>query len=549
MPDLEKIEKGGRIVSLEEQRAKHAVADLETCKHLKKAFQRAKRRRDPWLSIFQETYDFVFPYRDGFFTNANTEGLRKTNYIYDQTAVVAVPRFASRIQHGLFPPQADAFSFLPGVDIPEGRRSVQMQGELDQISDAMHEALRNSNFETELHEGAQDLAVGTLTLLVEPGMYPGDVKFTAVPINQLYILPGGRDQVGGWFYEKPMTLAEVKETWPRGRMSPQMEQALRSNPDTKTKIYQVTLTDTESFTPKYEYFLWASDYDCLLARHTYEGEGSCPWITARWSKTAIEVWGRGPLLQVLPSVKTCNLVVQMVLENAEMAIAGLYAYDDDGVFNPENVRVEPGTFIPRSPGSKIEPLGSPARFDVSSLVLNDERMNIKKGLFVDELEAEGKTPRSAEEISQRMADMARNMGSVSGRLRNELMLPLVQRLSYIFRKQGVIELPRIDGKEIKLIPLSPLLRIQDQADISNFIQYTQVLNGTMGPGFSQVALKPAETLDWLTRKFGMPVSLIEGKTKIAEKIAAIAGAAVETGTAPELMKTAVQGGLKTNNVG
>ena len=539
------------VYSIEEERraaGRRDADDKETHKKLSKDKNRAKRRRDPWLSVFQEVYDYVFPYREGFY--ADTEGSRKTNFIYDQTAVVSVPRFASRIQHGLFPPQADAFVFLPGVDVPEAQRTVAIQGELDMISTAMHEGLRNSNFETELHEGAQDLAVGTLTLLVEPGTFPGDLKFTAVPINHLYILPGGDDQVGGWFYERNLTYHEVKESWPKARVNAAMAQAMRSNPDAKTKVYQVTLCDYDSkFEKKYEYYLWSEDHGCIMERYTYTGEGSCPWITARWSKTAMEVWGRGPLLQVLPSVKTCNLVVQMVLENAEMAIAGMYAYDDDGVFNPDNIRVEPGMFVPRSPGSKIEPLSSPARFDVSTLVLQDERMNIKKGLFVDELDAEGLTPRSAEEISQRMADMARNMGSVSGRLRNELMLPLIKRIAHIYRKQGLIEMPRIDGKAVRLVPLSPLLRIQDQADISNFIQYTQVLNGTMGPGYSQIALKPAVTLDWLTRKFGIPAELIESQGTINTKIAAIGQAAVETGTTPELMKTAVEGGLKTSPSG
>jgi hypothetical protein len=537
------------VVPLAPTADRQAEASERQChKMLAETKIRAKRRRDPWLSIFQEVYDYSFPYRQGFYED--TEGSRKTNFIYDQTAVVSVPRFASRIQHGLFPPQADAFVFLPGVDVPEADRSVDMQGELDKISNAMHEGLRNSNFESELHEGAQDLAVGTLTLLVEPGTWPGDLRFTAVPINHLYILPGADDMVGGWFYEHRKSYAEIAATWPRAKHNAAMAQAMRNNPDAKTRVYQVTLTRRgEGFEKEYDYYLWAEEHGCVMAQYTYRGEGSCPWITARWSKTAMEVWGRGPLLQVLPSVKTCNLVVQMVLENAEMAIAGLYAYDDDGVFNPENVRVEPGTFIPRMPGSKVEPLSSPSRFDVSSLVLNDERMNIKKGLFVDELDAEGKTPRSAEEISQRMADMARNMGSVSGRLRTELMLALVRRIAYIYRKQGLIDMPEIDGKAIRLVPLSPLLRIQDQAEISNFIQYTQVLNGTMGPGYSQIALKPAETLDWLTRKFGIPAHLIDSQGSIKQKMAEIAQGAAATGNTPELMKTAVEGGLKTSPMG
>ena len=54
------------------------------------------------------------------------------------------------------------------------------------------------------------------------------------------------------------------------------------------------------------------------------------WITTRWSKSGFEVWGRGPV-PTMPAIKTLNLTVQLILENAEMAIAGSYVYDDDGV--------------------------------------------------------------------------------------------------------------------------------------------------------------------------------------------------------------------------
>ena len=108
--------RSGSVISLADEKGRRDLADKTTHLSLAKAKLRAKRRRDPWLSIFQEVYDYVFPYRDGFYSE-QTEGMRKTNFIYDQTAVVATPRVASRIQHGLFPPQADAFMFLPGTGL------------------------------------------------------------------------------------------------------------------------------------------------------------------------------------------------------------------------------------------------------------------------------------------------------------------------------------------------------------------------------------------------------------------------------------------------
>jgi hypothetical protein len=516
--------------------------DIECSVHLSKLKERARRRRLPWISIFQEVYDYVFPYRQGFFTDF--EGRRKTDYIYDQTAVVGTPRFASQIQHGLFPPQANAFVLGPGVDVPKAKQTRQLQGEFDAITEAFHAGLRSSNFETELNEAAQDLAIGTMTLLVEPGTFPGQLKFTSVPHNNLYILNGSSDRVGLWDYEQEITYAEVAENWPYSDPNAAMIQAFKNQPDGKVKIDQITVHNPANlFEEQYDYYLWCEAHRCVLDHRTYSGRGSCPWITARWSKTSLEVWGRGPLLQCLPSIKTVNLVVQMVLENAELAIAGVFAYDDDGVFNPDNIRIEPGTFVPRAVGSKIDPLQSPARFDISTLVLNDERMNIKKALFIDELDSEGLTPKSAEEISQRMADKARNMGSVSGRLKNELLDPLVDRIRYIYLKQGLIEMPVIDGKTVKLVPLSPLLRIQDQAEISNFVQYVQTLNGTLGQGISTAALNQAKTINWLSTKFGIPSEINNTAAQILDILAKAGAAAAQTGTTPELMKTAVQTGL------
>ena len=43
------------------------------------------------------------------------------------------------------------------------------------------------------------------------------------------------------------------------------------------------------------------------------------------------------VLQTMPAIKTLTSQSDLFFENAEMAIAGSYVYDDDGVFNPDNI--------------------------------------------------------------------------------------------------------------------------------------------------------------------------------------------------------------------
>ena len=88
-----------------------------------------------------------------------------------------------------------------------------------------------------------------------------------------------------------------------------------------------------------------------LLQERYEGVGSCPIIAYRWSKASGEIYGRGPLINALAAIKTTNLTVELILENAQMSISGIYQMEDDGIINPDSINLVPGTVIPKSAGS------------------------------------------------------------------------------------------------------------------------------------------------------------------------------------------------------
>ena len=51
------------------------------------------------------------------------------------------------------------------------------------------------------------------------------------------------------------------------------------------------------------------------------------------------MYGRGPLINALSAIKTTNLTIELILENAQMAISGIYQMDDDGVINPDTINL------------------------------------------------------------------------------------------------------------------------------------------------------------------------------------------------------------------
>jgi hypothetical protein len=75
----------------------------------------------------------------------------------------------------------------------------------------------------------------------------------------------------------------------------------------------------------------------ILLEEEYSGDGSNPYLVFRWNKASGEVYGRGPVFNAMGAIKTCNLTIELILQNAQMSVSGVYTYEDDGVINPDNI--------------------------------------------------------------------------------------------------------------------------------------------------------------------------------------------------------------------
>jgi hypothetical protein len=224
----------------------------------------------------------------------------------------------------------------------------------------------------------------------------------------------------------------------------------------------------------------------------------------------------------LSAIKTTNLTIELILENAQMSISGIYQMEDDGVINPDTINLVPGTIIPKAMGSAgLQPIQAAGRFDVAQLVLNDMRLNIRKALFMDMLADPNKTPATATEVAERMADLSRRMGSSFGRLQAELVQPVLQRVIYILKKQGRIEVPTVNGREVKVRSVSPLAQAQANEDISSVARFLELVGGAFGPEMMQMLVDSEQTAIFLSKKFGVPESLIRDEEQ-RRQIAAIA---------------------------
>ena len=119
-----------------------------------------------------------------------------------------------------------------------------------------------------------------------------------------------------------------------------------------------------------------------------------------------------------------------------------------------------------------------------------------------------RTPASATEIAERMADLSRRIGSAFGKLQAEMVQPILQRVVFILKKQGRIELPTLNGNQVKIRSVSPLAQSQANADITAIARWLELIQTQFGPQVTNLLINAEETAAHLAKKYGVPDSLI-----------------------------------------
>jgi predicted DNA-binding protein len=104
-------------------------------------------------------------------------------------------------------------------------------------------------------------------------------------------------------------------------------------------------------------------------------------------------------------------------------------------------------------------------------VINDLQQNIKRILLDESLPPDNMSARSATEVVERMKELSQNLGSAFGRLINETMIPLVEKILQVMDDRGLIDMPlRVNGLEVRVMPTSPLAMSQNMEEIQNIMQ-------------------------------------------------------------------------------
>lgn len=469
-----------------------------------KRHDKALTKKEDFRNLYEECYEFALPQRnlyDGYY-EGKVGGQKKMNRVFDSTAINSTQRFANRMQSGIFPPQRKWCRLEPGPDIPEDRKE-EAQAALDIYSDKLFASLKQSNFDIAIGEFLLDLSVGTAVMMVQPGDDVNPLNFIPVPQFLVSFEEGANGQVDNVYRRMRLKGESIMRQWPDAVIPEDLQKKIDQKPTEDLEFIEATVLDQKR--GDYCYHVIHKESKAELVYRRME---ESPWIVSRYAKVAGEIYGRGPLITALPDIKTLNKTLELLLKNASLAIAGVYTAADDGVLNPNTVKIIPGAIIPvaRNGGPQGESLKALPRagdFNVSQIIMNDLRMSIKRILLDESLPPDNMSARSATEVVERMKELSQNLGSAFGRLINETMIPLVTKILRVMDQRGLIDLPlKVNGLEIKVSAVAPLAMAQSMEDVQNVLQYAQIVQQA-GPE-AQMTLKTDAMMDFIAEKLGIP---------------------------------------------
>jgi len=157
-------------------------------------------------------------------------------------------------------------------------------------------------------------------------------------------------------------------------------------------------------------------------------------------------------------------------------------------------------------------------FNMRDVVLGDQRTNIKRAMFNDMLSDPNKTPATATEVAERMADLAHRTSAGFSRVYYEFIQRYMQRVLFLGVKRGDIKLPTKNGRALSFRSVSPLAQAQYGRDMQLLMQDFQTRAAMYGPQVAGSMYELTELDPWLQKRFGLDPKLYKGADKVIKEM-------------------------------
>ena len=444
-------------------------------KKIVRRLEQLKTLRLPHEQIWRDCLDHSFPMR-GSGLNGNSltaqQGMDIKSRIVDSTATDGGRILASALQAGMTPANARWFGLeVAGVS----DESVQW---LDKAAETLHQEIHNANFDAVGMECQLDMVgAGWFAQYIDVDRERGGLVFEGWPIAQCYVAASKAGSKIDTIYRAYSLTAEQSVAEFGSNVSAITAGRALTDPDEMVEF-------VHAIYPRTPYAVgakmavnmpWASCQvevqSCNLVRES--GYQEMPVIVPRWSLIPDTCYPVGPMFDALPDVRQLNELTRMDIAAADIAIAGMWIAEDDGVLNPRTIKVGARKVIVANSVDSMKPLTSGSNWQLADARIAQLQAAIRKLLMADQLQPQDGPAMTATEIHARVALLRQQLGPLFGRMQAEYLQGVIGRTFMLGFRAGIFGQPpqELANRSFTIKYISPLARAQKLEDVSAIDQF------------------------------------------------------------------------------
>ncbi len=492
-------------------------------------------------TIWQDVKDLTNPH-GGDYVEKASPGERRTEKVYDQTAVVARERFTA-IMEALLTPRNQEWHNLRASD-EALNEDAEVRDWFEQASGMLFK-LRSSpkaRFYGQMHEVYSSLGdTGNGCLFVDERP-TGGTRYRYTHIGQAWIETNFEDIVDTVYYEYELTAKAAVQKW--GDDAPKCARdALGDNPFEKHKYLHVVRpnenADPNSEDPREKRF---EAYDVCVMDETVIGDKGgfheLPYIWTRYTVSPAEMYGRGPAMLVLPDIQMLQEMEKTFIRAGHKVADPplLVAHDGKIGRGSKKIRLQPGgiNYGGVNPDGRpmIQPLQTGARLDLT-LEMMEQKRSLVREVFLNnlwEILVTDRVEMTATEVLERTKEKGQLLAPIIGRQQSELLGPLIERELNIAMRQNL--LPPLPGAlieakgEYEIEYESDATRMQETEEGAAFARLMQLIQPLV-EGDPSILRKfdPDAVVEHYGEKFGVSTEVMRTDDEMEELRAAEAQAA------------------------
>ena len=499
-------------------------------------YQKAQSRTQTWHDKLQDCYDLTMPYRANFNHIEQSKGADKTIDLYDPVATLALDKGSQALQNIAFGPRQWNITkpnkrFLDGkVKRKKGEKPLPSEEELKQKCSDFDEfyfnVLGKSNYLQCINQAISEMFISTGCILVNPGTPEMPFTFTSIPLHEISVGPGPLGTIQDVYREYKVPVGAIKNTWPKAKLSQQIQDMINTDPSQEIEIIEGTeyhnyICDNKD----YAYFVMEKNSDNIMVE---EHRKLSPWLFLRSKVLSGELFGRGPLYDLLPSLKTVNKAMNLIIQAAGWNANPVFFSSIGKFTNNNTARVAPGSVIVTKPTQQnpVNQMVVEAKADnlmqVRETLINsiNDAMNINP--TGDPVTGDPRQTATMTNILKQ--ESVERWHSILSRIEHEFINPFIRLTWHYMYMLGCVDEQLDDIIEHEYI--SPIVIMRDQQEVQKLVTAVEMMeqiitDPTYQPYVSSFEFDIEKVTSFVSKKLGVNFDVLRQEAQKQQIIQAI----------------------------